>query len=71
MKPMYPPIYHHKCMSCHEAIVVITGRAHWFHDCIYIYIMLILLLGNLSTLCDMDHNKNLNSELYVKDLAKC
>ena len=30
---------HHvpKCMSCHKAIVVITGRAHCFHDCIYIY----------------------------------
>ena len=37
---------HHvpKCMSCHKAIVVITGRAHYFHDYIYIYIMLILLL---------------------------
>ena len=31
-----------KCMSCHKAIVVITGRAHCFHD--YIYITLILLL---------------------------
>ena len=29
---------HHvpKCMSCHKVIVVITGRAHCFHDCIYI-----------------------------------
>ena len=37
---------HHlpKCMSCHKAIVVITGRAHCFHDYIYIYIMPILLL---------------------------
>ena len=25
-----------KYMSCHKAIVVITGRAHCFHDCIYI-----------------------------------
>ena len=35
---------HHvpKCMSCHKAIVVITGRAHCFHD--FIYIKLILLL---------------------------
>ena len=35
---------HHvpKCMSCHKAIVVITRRAHCFHD--YIYITLILLL---------------------------
>ena len=31
---------HHvpKCMSCHKAIVVITGRAHCFHDYIIIYI---------------------------------
>ena len=31
-------IVHHvsKCMSCQKAIVVITGRAHCFHDCIYI-----------------------------------
>ena len=28
-----------KCMSCHKAIVVITRRAHCFHDCIYIYII--------------------------------
>ena len=29
---------HHfpKCMSCHKVIVVITGRALGFHDCIYI-----------------------------------
>ena len=28
---------HHvpKCMSCHKAIMVITGRAHCFHDNIY------------------------------------
>ena len=31
-----------KCMSCHKAIVVVTGRAHCFHD--YIYITLILLM---------------------------
>ena len=45
MKTMCPPGYHHngfvavhgpKCMSCHKAIVVITGRAHSFHDYIYI-----------------------------------
>ena len=35
---------HHvpKCMSCHRAIAVITGRAHCFHG--YIYITPILLL---------------------------
>ena len=51
MKTMCPPGYHHngfvathalghhvpKCMSCHKAIVVITGRAHCFHDYIHIY----------------------------------
>ena len=26
-----------KCMSCHKAIMVITERAHCFHDYIYIY----------------------------------
>ena len=30
-----------KCMSCHKAIVVITGRAHCFHDCIYKYMIYI------------------------------
>ena len=49
MKTMCPPgcyqngfvaTVHHvpKCMSCHKAIVVITGRAHCFHDFIYMYI---------------------------------
>ena len=35
-----------KCMSCHKAIVVITGRAHCFHVSMitYIHITLILLL---------------------------
>ena len=28
-----------KCMSYHKSIVVITGRAHCFHDCIHIYIL--------------------------------
>ena len=44
-------IVHHvpKCMSCHKVIVVITGRAHCFHDCIYI--TSVLLLWDLSTLC--------------------
>ena len=55
MKTMCPPGYHHngfvathalghmlKCMRCHKAIVVITGRAQCFHD--FIYITLILLL---------------------------
>ena len=41
------------CMSCHKAIVVITGRAYCFYDSMYI--MLILLLWDLSTLCVVDH----------------
>ena len=54
MKTMCPPGYHHngfvathalghKCMSCHKAIVVITGRAHCFHDFIYVHIMYIYI----------------------------
>ena len=31
-----------KCMSCHKAIVVITGRAHCFRDCVYITLILLL-----------------------------
>ena len=57
---MYIYIYiyitvHHvpKCMSCHKAIVVITGRAHCFYD--NIYIMLIVILWDFSTLCVADH----------------
>ena len=67
MKTMCPPGYHHngfvathalgymsahhlpKCMSCHKATAETTGREHCFHDCIYI--TLILLLWDLSTLC--------------------
>ena len=41
---MYVCTVHHvpKCMSCHKAIVVITVRAHRFHDCIYITPTLLL-----------------------------
>ena len=28
-----------KCMSYHKAILVITGRTHCFHDCIYIMLI--------------------------------
>ena len=45
--PIYFPIYSHK------AIVVITRMTKCFHD--YIYIMSILLLSDLSTLCVVDH----------------
>ena len=39
-------------MSCHKAIVVITGKAHYFHD--YTYITSILLRQGLSTGCVVD-----------------
>ena len=38
-----------KCISCHKAIAVITGRTHCSHD--FIYITPILLLCHLSTVC--------------------
>ena len=54
MKKMCPPSYHRnsfvathalgtvhhvpKGMSCHKAFVVVTRKAHCFHDNIYIYI---------------------------------
>ena len=31
--------YMPKCMSCHKAIGVITGRAHCFHDNVYIMLI--------------------------------
>ena len=45
---------HHvpKCMSSQKAIVVIIGRAHCFRG--NIYIILILLIWGLSTLCVVD-----------------
>ena len=42
-----------QCMSCYKAIAMITGSAHCFHDCVYI--MSILLLWDLSSLCAMYH----------------
>ena len=50
MKTMWPPDYchdgfmatHATHMSCHKAIVVITERAHCFHDKIYIIVILLL-----------------------------
>ena len=59
---------HHvpKYMGCHKAIVVITRRAHCFHDCIYIIFILHLL--DSSTLCVVDHsleNHETNSNLVT------
>ena len=40
-------------MSWQKVIVVLTVKVHCFHD--YIYVMPILLLWDLSTLCVVDH----------------
>ena len=58
MKTMCPPGYHHNGfvathalghMSCHKAIVVITGRAHCFHD--YIYYAYLASVGFEHSVC--------------------
>ena len=54
-----------KWMSCHKAIVVITGRVHSIHDCVYI--TLILLLWDLGTLCVMDHLWSLTVVIVDQD----
>ena len=56
---------HHvsKCMSYHKAIVVITGRAHCFNDCIYI--MLILHLCDLSTLSWITYDRPSTYYIYT------
>ena len=43
---------HHvpQCMSCHKAIVVITGRAHCFCDSTYIYMWYILYIYHIRVL---------------------
>ena len=44
---------HHvpKCMSCHKAIVVINGKAHCFHDNIYIMILCSSCFCEIWALC--------------------
>ena len=56
---------HHvlKCLSCHKAIVVITGRVHCFYDCIHI--TSILLLWDLSTLRVVDHLWPVINNVYI------
>ena len=58
---------HHvpKCMSSHKAIVVITGRAHCFRG--NIYIILILLIRGLSTLCVVDIY--IFRSIYIRNLG--
>ena len=54
---------HHvpKCMSCHKAIVVITGGAHCFHDCIYIYVYIYTNLP-VNTLVRLLHPRSGDSQ---------
>ena len=42
-----------KCISCHKAIVFITGRTHGFYD--FVHIRPTLILWDLSSLYVMDH----------------
>ena len=42
-----------KCISCHKAIVLITGTTHGFHD--FVHIRPLLILFDLSSLYVMDH----------------
>ena len=61
---------HHvpKCMSSHKAIVVITGRAHCFRGNIqHVYIILILLIWGLSTLCVVDIY--IFRSIYIRNLG--
>ena len=57
---------HHvpKCMSCNEAIDVITGKTHCFHDCIYI--MPVLLLWDVSSVC----RRSLTTLIQVWNIAR-
>ena len=71
IKTMYPPGYHHngfeathlKCISCHKEVVVITGRAHCFHNCIYI--TPISLLWDLGTLCYVCRGSLMTMYIYT------
>ena len=58
-----------KCMSCYKAIVVTTGRAHCFHDCIYI--TPILLLWDLRNLCVMFNSDHLYISLCIYIFTIC
>ena len=57
-----------RCMSCLIAAAMITGRAYCF--CHNIYIMLILLLWDLSTLCALDHLWPLRFALDCWNISK-
>ena len=52
LSPKLSPSYHvPKCMSCHKVIVVITGRAHCFHDWIYMYIYIYVYIYIYICIC--------------------
>ena len=44
-----------KWISCHKAILVITAKAHCFHDCIHITPILLLRYLSTYSLCVVDH----------------
>ena len=54
-----------KCMGCHKAIVVITGRAHCFHDCIYAnYANLYMNYAHLASV-GFEHSVCCGSLIYI------
>ena len=57
--------WHHvsECMSSHKELVLITRRAHCFHD--WIYITPILLLWDLSNVCVVDQIWSQSLILYI------
>ena len=62
-----PITVHHvpKCMSCHKVTVVITGRAHCFHDCIYI----LYQFESHLNMCWINKKKVLKTHLLSKYFA--
>ena len=61
---IYIYVYHvPKCMNCHKAVVVLTGRAHCFHD--NIYVMLNLLLRDLAFCVSWITYDHLHVYIYI------
>ncbi len=47
-----------KFRSCHKAIMVITGRAHCYTFCIYIYNIYIYIYTKCITMCPPGYHHN-------------
>ena len=56
-----------KCINCHKAIVVITRRAHSFHDCVYInrvHITALIPFATIYSISILVHNSNSTSVFF-------